>query len=514
MRRLPVISLLIALLLMLLLAACGSNQAPDPSPTSPSPTAAPTAAPAANQGTESLVEPFDAVNFGDNSAEITNQWIPMKPGTRYVYEGTTVEDDGTVVPHRVEINITDLTKLVGGIRSRVTWDLDYGDGELVEAELAFFAQDKDGNVWRMGEYPEEYDAGELIANPGWIHGSQDAQAGIMMKADPQTGTPSYSEGWGPAVGWTDRGQVDALEQKVCVPVQCYENVLVIAETSQSEPDAYQLKSYAPGVGNVHVGWRGDGEKTKEVLELTVYEELTGDALTAMRNSALTLEQSAIANSQELYAQTPPIELPAGVEALELAPVVSNTTTEPQAAPSASPATEIVVYAADLTESTLYELEVWDEPASPGGKMLGITNEGGDLDPPPENDPNVTFPVQVLEGVGYRCWIHMKVGTPKGVSKANLFWVQFDDAIDQTDSQVFALGSESFLTAQGPEQAGWTWAPCDVKGAAPDQSLVFFGTTGQVTVRIQAGAEGVGFDQFILSSAEFVDQPPAEAVVEK
>ena len=71
-----------------------------------------------------------------------------------------------------------------------------------------------------------------------------------------------------------------------------------------------------------------------------------------------------------------------------------------------------------------------------------------------------------------------------------------------------------MTAQGPEQAGWTWVPCDIKEAAPDESFVFFGTTGQVTVRIQAGAEGVGFDQFILSSAEFVDQPPAEAVVAK
>ena len=126
----------------------------------------------------------------------------MQPGTRYVYEGSTVEDDVHVVPHRVEINITDLTKVIGGIRSVVTWDLDYGDNELVEAELAFFAQDKEGNVWRMGEYPEEYDTGKMIANPSWMHGLQDSQAGIMMKADPQMGTPSYSEGLGPS-RWLD-----------------------------------------------------------------------------------------------------------------------------------------------------------------------------------------------------------------------------------------------------------------------------------------------------------------------
>ena len=96
-----------------------------------------------------------------------------------------------------------------------------------------------------------------------------------------------------------------------MPVACYENVLVIAETSQAEAkvDAYQLKSYAPNVGNIHVGWRGDGEKTQEVLELTIFEQVTPEALATMRASALVLEQSALKNSPEVYAQTTPIELP-------------------------------------------------------------------------------------------------------------------------------------------------------------------------------------------------------------
>lgn len=526
MRRLPVTSVLVAFLLLLTLAACGGDETPEPTPTSAPPTEAPTeaptvapaetptiaAAPAASG--ESNVEPFDPAAFAEDSAEITNQWIPMKPGTRYVYEGSTVEDDGTVVSHTVEINITDLTKVIGGIRSRVTWDLDYSDGELVEAELAFFAQDKAGNVWRMGEYPEEYDTGKLIANPGWIHGMQEAQAGIMMKADPQPDTPSYSEGWGPRVGWTDRGKVDAVGQKVCVPVQCYENVLVVAETSQAEPDAEQLKSYAPNVGNIHVGWRGSGEKTKEVLELTVFEEVTGDALTEMRNNALKLEQSAQVNSQALYAESTPIELPAGVAAPDLGPAPSaavTKTVEVPAQPSAGPSAEIVVYASELPETALSEMEIWEDAASPGGKLIGLTNEGADLDAPPEVDPHVDFQVQVQEGVGYRCWVHMKVGAPQGVSTANRFYVQFEDAVDAADNQVYAIESESFLTAQGPEEEGWVWVPCN---AAAGDALVYFGTTEAITVRLQAGAEGVGFDQFVLSGEKYVEQAPAEAIVAK
>ena len=249
---------------------------------------------------------FDASRFAQ-SIPIVNEWMPLKPGTRFVYEGTTIEDDGTAVPHRVVITVTDLTKVIGGVRAAVTWDLDYSDGELVEAELAFFAQDTSGTVWRMGEYPEEYEEGKFVAARPWIHGFEDARAGIMMPAKPQVGTPSYAQGWGPAVEWTDRGQVDQVDQKTCVRVRCYDDVLVIAETSQSEPDAQQLKYYARGVGNVRVGWRGAGEKTKEILELVRVEQLDAAALAEARAKALQLEQSAYQRSKTVYARTPPAE---------------------------------------------------------------------------------------------------------------------------------------------------------------------------------------------------------------
>ncbi len=189
------------------------------------------------------------------------------------------------------------------MRAVVSWDLDYSDGELAEAELAFYAQDDEGNVWRMGEYPEEYDAGQLVASPTWIHGLAEARAGIHMQANPALGTPSYAQGWGPAVDWTDRGQVDQMHQQICVPVDCYEDVLVIAETSQAEPDAQQLKYYAPGVGNVRVSWRGEGEKTKETLELVELVQLSPDALAEARAAARALEKSAYANSPDVYAHT-------------------------------------------------------------------------------------------------------------------------------------------------------------------------------------------------------------------
>lgn len=256
-------------------------------------------------------EVFDPKAF-DRPTTIDNQWIPMKPGTRLTYQGTTIEDDGTPVPHRVVITVTDLTKVISGVRTVVSWDLDYSADALVEAELAFFAQDNDGNVWRIGEYPEEYEDGKYVAAPAWLHGIEEAVAGIEMRAKPERGTPSYSQGWGPAVNFTDRGQVDQIDQKTCVPLKCYEDVLVIAEVSGAEKDAQQLKYFARGVGNIRIGWRGKGEKTKETLELVQVEQLGPETLAKARAKALKLEKSAYSRSKSVYAQTTPADRPPNV----------------------------------------------------------------------------------------------------------------------------------------------------------------------------------------------------------
>lgn len=174
--------------------------------------------------------------------------------------------------------------------------------------------------------------------------------------------------------------------------------------------------------------------------------------------------------------------------------------------------EIVVYASELPKRALYEFEFWNDPASPGGKLVGTPNTGDTLDPPPENDPHVTFKVKVQSGVPYRCWIHMKVGPPKGPAKANKLWVQFTNAVDKAGKDVFKPRTRSYLTAQGPTQQGWTWVGCDA--STSPESLIYFRTSGEVTVRLQAGMEGVGFDQFLLSPAQFREKPPSEAVVKK
>ena len=182
--------------------------------------------------------------------------------------------------------------------------------------------------------------------------------------------------------------------------------------------------------------------------------------------------------------------------------------------SAGAPPDVIVYAADLADGSLSELDVISSPASPGNKLISLPNNGDELDPPPENDPHATFQVQVQSGVPYRCSIHMKVGIPKGKSQANVIWVQFTDAIDAGSKEVFKPDTGSYLTAQGPGQEGWSWVGCDLAGSNSSATLVSFRTSGDVTVRLQAGMEGVGFDQFLLSPARFLEKPPSEAVVTK
>jgi hypothetical protein len=253
--------------------------------------------------TPASADDFDAVAFHDPT-HVDNRYFPLVPGTQMTWVGHALDDDERL-ERKVVFTVTDLVKEVDGVPSVVIWELDYTDGELEEAELAFFAQDDSGTVWHMGEYPEEFDGGEVVKHPGWLAGLQDATAGIHMPASPALDTPSYAQGWGPRVGWDDRGDTYAVGERTCTPVDCYSDVLVNREFSRSEPGAYQLKYYAPSVGNVRVGWGGPNEDEHEVLALTERVSLDANALAEVRDAALAQDADAYRLSPALYGATAP-----------------------------------------------------------------------------------------------------------------------------------------------------------------------------------------------------------------
>ena len=307
MYKVRVLALAIALLLMISVIGCASTPAPTPprAPAAvPTATAAPTAAPTATP--EIITQDFEDFNPSNfkRSHIVDNPWSPLKPGMQFVYNGFS-DRDGERAVRRVVITVTDLTKVIGGVRSLITYDLDYSSGHLVEAELAFYAQDDDGTVWRMGEYPEEYEDGKFVNAPTWIHGLDNARAGIRMYKEPKVGTRSYSQGWGPAVDFTDRGRVAEIGKRICIPFDCYNDVLLIEESSRKEPNAFQLKYYARGVGNIHVAWKGQDIR-KENLDLIDYFQLSPKTMAEIRAEAIKLDKHGIEVSA-MYSQLPPVE---------------------------------------------------------------------------------------------------------------------------------------------------------------------------------------------------------------
>ncbi|BAS17853.1 conserved hypothetical protein [Arthrobacter sp. Hiyo8] len=311
-------SALVLFLAMSAVASCsGPSGTPSPAtsngpltgPTSGS--APPTATPTATTDAAEFCGAGSAIHY-DRSAfqpapRIDNKWFPLKPGMQYTTKGMVKSADGTT-ERTVVHSVTGLTKVIDGVKTLVMWDRDYYDGQLVESELAFFAQTEKGAVWLFGEYPEEYENGTFTGAPRtFIHGISKAQAGIAMQDQPVTGTPGYVQAHAPDVGFLDCGTVFKQHERVCVPAACYDDVLTVDEYNPLEPSVgHQQKLYSAGTGLVKVTAIGGADQ--ESLDLIKAEALADSALTEINRQALELDGHAYQVSASVYGTTPRAEV--------------------------------------------------------------------------------------------------------------------------------------------------------------------------------------------------------------
>jgi len=285
------------------LVGCAQSSSGGPAPGQPSRSSAATVQPPVPAVVSAA--DYHRVTFTARSAQLTNKWLAMRVGRQWDFRGSAIGDHGRI-DRRVVATVTDLTKVIGGVRTAVVYEEDFDQGQLVEAELTFYAQDAAGNVWHVGEYPEDYEHGRFVDAQPWIDGIHGATAGVMMRANPQTGTPPYAEGHAPPpLNWDDHAVVHRTGERVCVPTGCYRHVIDVAEFQPSIPDAFQHKFYAAGVGNIDVGWSGANEDDHEVLHLTQLRQLAQTRLARIDNAALALQASAYRRSKDVYGQTAP-----------------------------------------------------------------------------------------------------------------------------------------------------------------------------------------------------------------
>jgi hypothetical protein len=227
-----------------LVTSCGGDE---------SSSAGTTAAEPIPTGSEAVeLEPADFV------AWIDNPYWPMAPGSRWTYRETA--GDGSV--QHVVVTVTDRTKRIAGIDATVVHDVVSEEGEVAEDTFDWYAQDKAGNVWYLGEDTKEYENGKVKTTEGsWEAGVDGAQAGIVVLAQPKVGTAYRQEYY--AGEAEDRGKVLSLDERAQVPFGSFDGLLMTADTTPLEPKVVEHKYYAKGVGpvlTVSVSEGGDREE--------------------------------------------------------------------------------------------------------------------------------------------------------------------------------------------------------------------------------------------------------------
>jgi hypothetical protein len=234
--------------------------------------------------------------------------LPLVPGDVRVLTGRS-NVSGSTLPHTVTFTVTDLTKVIAGVRTVAVHDVDISNGVIAEEELAFFAEDRFGNVWNLGEYPEEHAGGFMVGAPStWLAGVDGAIPGIHAPArTPEVDSPPYLQGYVPPIDFLDCAQTFAVGATSCVPAGCFTGVTITDETSPLDPaGGSQRKHYAPGVGIVEVGAVDDPQA--ETLVLTRREQLSPAELDVVRERSLALDRRG-REMHPVYRTAPAVEAP-------------------------------------------------------------------------------------------------------------------------------------------------------------------------------------------------------------
>ena len=244
---------------LLLVSGCGGDDestATTQTTASPATTATTASAGGLPQGGDPVE--LDPANF---VKVIDNPMWPLRRGSRWVYRET--HPDGAT--SRIVMTVTDRTKTVLRIEATVVRDVLTEDGKVKEDTFDWYAQDKDGNVWYLGEDTKEYEGGKVVSTKGsWEAGVDGAQAGVIMPAQPEPGMTyrqEYYEGEA-----EDQAEVLRLDEHVEVPFGMFDGALQTKETTPLEPDVVEHKYYARGIGLVLAVGVSGGSKREELIE--------------------------------------------------------------------------------------------------------------------------------------------------------------------------------------------------------------------------------------------------------
>ena len=175
---------------------------------------------------------------------IDNPYFPLPPGAKWVFEIR----QGNKPTQTDTLEVQKKKREVNGVQATVVRDTVSAGNQIVEDTYDWFAQDKYGNVWYVGEEVDNYLAGILVNHSGsWEWGVDGAQPGIIMWADPaahlnEKYRQEYYQGKA-----EDMGQVLSVDESLTVPFGSFDKVVKTLDFSNIEAGQEQ-KFYAPGIG--------------------------------------------------------------------------------------------------------------------------------------------------------------------------------------------------------------------------------------------------------------------------
>ena len=198
----------------------------------------PTASAAHAPGYEPVLNPADFVRV------IDNPYFPLPVGRTLIYRG--IKDGRSQIDR---VHVTSKTKKIEGITATTITDVSTHRGKLLEKTTDWYAQDKHGTVWYLGENTAAFLPGGKIDRSGsWQAGVKDAEPGIIMKAHPavpQAYRQEFMKGNAEDTAW-----IVMRGGKLAVPAGTFRHVLTSLEFTRLEPNVIDQKVYAPGIGIV------------------------------------------------------------------------------------------------------------------------------------------------------------------------------------------------------------------------------------------------------------------------
>jgi hypothetical protein len=204
-------------------------------------------APMVNAQNESWTSSFNLKDCHFSTIGI-NPYLILQPGYQLAFAG--IEDNE---PLNTTVTVLNETKAAGdGIVTRVVEErvTNGQTGDLKEITKDYLAIcNQTNSVFYFGEDVDKYENGRLVDHEGsWLHGSDNARAGLIMPGTILLGSRYYQE-MAPGKAM-DKSEIVGMNQTVNVPAGNFSGVIKMKETNDLEPGVEEDNLHAPGVGQI------------------------------------------------------------------------------------------------------------------------------------------------------------------------------------------------------------------------------------------------------------------------